>query len=343
MKINRRDQNKLKQGRWYLFYDNGNVKVEGIYKDDKKNGYFKEYTENGDLISVTKFINNVKQEDAEEITKLDVENEYYPDGKLKASGTYRNGIPEGIRREYNQEGEIERSFIFKNGYVIGEGIVKENGTKEGHWKEFYSNGILRSEGEYKDGKPIGEWKYFYPDSKQEQIGKYSSTGKKTGIWKWYFENGQLMTEEEYKNGVKEGMHTEYDETGKVVEEGEFLNGAEEGPWFTVSGDYFEKGTYRDGLKNGRWTSFYLITKDNKTDSILSFTGNFIDDNPDGKHIYYWENGKSKDEGNYITGKKDGDWIKYNSDGTMFLTITHQNGIEIRYDGVKIKPAFDSEE
>jgi antitoxin component YwqK of YwqJK toxin-antitoxin module len=153
----------------------------------------------------------------------------------------------------------------------------------------------------------------------------------------------LMTEEDYKNGVKEGVHTEYDETGKVVEEGEYLNGTEEGPWFTVSGDFYEKGTYRDGLKNGKWTSLYLITKDNKTDSILSFTGNFIDDNPDGKHIYYWENGKIKDEGNYITGKKDGDWIKYNTDGTMFLTITYQNGIEIRYDGVKIKPAFDSEE
>jgi antitoxin component YwqK of YwqJK toxin-antitoxin module len=343
LKINRRDQNNLKQGRWYTFYNNGNVKVEGIYKDDKKNGYFKEYTENGDLISVTKFINDVKQEDAEEITKLDVENEYYPNGKLKASGTFRNGIPEGIRREYNQEGEIERSFIFRNGYVIGEGIVKEDGTKEGHWKEFYSNGTLRAEGDYKDGKPVGEWKYFYPDSKQEQTGKYTASGKKTGTWKWYFENGQLMTEEDYKNGVKEGVHTEYDETGKVVEEGEYLNGTEEGPWFTVSGDFYEKGTYRDGLKNGKWTSLYLITKDNKTDSILSFTGNFIDDNPDGKHIYYWENGKIKDEGNYITGKKDGDWIKYNSDGTMFLIITYQNGVEIRYDGVKIKPAFDSEE
>jgi uncharacterized protein len=343
MKINRYDQNNHKQGKWYTFYDNGNVKTEGIYKDDKKNGYFKEYTENGDLISVAKFINDKKQEDAEEITKLDVENEYYPDGKLKASGTYRNGIPEGIRREYNKEGEIERSFIYKKGYVIGEGIVKEDGTKEGHWKEYYSNGTLQSEGDYKEGKPVGEWKYFYPDNKQEQTGKFTNSGKKTGTWKWYFENGQLMTEEEYKNGVKEGMHTEYDESGKVVEEGEYLNGAEEGPWFTISGDYFERGTYRDGLKNGKWTSLYLVMKDNKTDSILSFSGNFIDDYPDGKHVYYWENGKIKDEGNYITGKKDGDWFKYNSDGTLFLTITYQNGSEVRYDGVKVKPVFDSEE
>ncbi len=162
MKINRRDQNNLKQGRWYTFYDNGNVQLEGIYKDDKKDGYFKEYAENGDLISVWKYINDVKQENAEEITKLDVQNEYYSDGKLKASGTFRNGVQEGIRREYSKDGEIERSFIYQNGYVIGEGIVKEDGTKEGHWKEFYTDGTLRSEGDYKDGKPVGEWKYLDP-------------------------------------------------------------------------------------------------------------------------------------------------------------------------------------
>jgi uncharacterized protein len=343
IKINRRDQNNLKQGRWYMFYDNGNVKVEGIYKDDKKEGYFKEYAENGDFVSVWKYINDVRQENAEEITKLDVQNEYYPDGKLKASGTYRNGVPEGIRREYSKEGEIERAFIYQNGYVIGEGIVKEDGAKEGHWKEFYTDGTLLSEGDYKDGKPVGEWNYFYPGGKEEQSGKYSSTGKMTGKWKWFFENGQMMIEEDYINGLKDGPHTEYDENGKMIEEGEYLKGLEEGPWFTVSGDYFERGTYQDGLKNGKWTSMYLLNNDNKTDSVLSFTGNFVEDNPDGKHVYYWENGKIKDEGNYMTGKKDGDWIKYNSDGTLFLIVTYQNGIEIRYDGVKVKPPFESVE
>ena len=343
MKINRRDQNNLRQGRWYTFYDNGKVKQEGIYKDDKKEGFFKEYAENGDLVSVWKYSKDIKVEEAEEVTKLDVQNEYYPDGKLKASGTYRNGVPEGVRREYSKDGEIIQSMIYSNGYVIGEGIIKEDGSKEGHWKEFYYDGTLRSEGEYKEGKPVGEWKYFYPGGKLEQAGKYSASGKMTGVWKWYFENEQLMIEEEYKSGIREGIHTEYDESGKVIEEGEYLNGLEEGPWFTLSGDYFEKGTYRDGLKTGKWSSWYLNQAENKTDSILSFTGNFVEDNPDGKHVYYWENGKIKDEGNYIAGRKDGDWFKYNSDGTLFLIITYQAGVEIRYDGVKLKPPFESEE
>jgi len=33
--------------------------------------------------------------------------------------------------------------------VIGEGIVKEDGTRDGHWKEYYLNGILQAEGDYR--------------------------------------------------------------------------------------------------------------------------------------------------------------------------------------------------
>ena len=343
IKINRQDQNNLKQGKWYTFYENGNVKTEGNYIDGKKNGYFKDYTENGDLISVSKYINDILQEEAAEITKLDVRNEYYPDGKIKVRATYRNGVPEGIRREYNKDGEIEKSFIYQNGIITGEGIVKEDGAKNGHWKEFYPDGSLKSEGEYKDDKPVGEWKYYYADGKLEQKGKYTNSGKLTGTWKRYFNNGQMMIEEEYINGEKDGPHTEYDENGKIVEQGEYVKGLEDGQWFTSSGDYFERGTYRDGLKTGKWSTWFVVTKDNKPDSVLNFSGSFIEDNPQGKHIYYWENGKVRDEGSYISGKKDGEWYKYNEDGTLFLIITYIKGIEVKYDGVKVKPPFESGE
>jgi len=343
MKINRRDKSNLKQGKWFIFYSNGNVKEEGNYRDDKKDGYFKNYAENGDLITVSKYVMDVKQEDAEEVTKLDIRSEYYPDGKIKAMGTFRNGIPEGIRREYSLEGQITRSMIYKNGVILGEGIVLEDGTKEGHWKEYYADGSLRSEGEYKENKPIGPWKYFYPDGKIEQDGKYSNSGKLTGTWKWYYDNGQLKIEETYLAGLKDGMHTEYDENGKVIDNGEYVKDLEDGEWFTVSGDFIERGSYRDGLKSGKWTSYYVNTDGAKTDTTIAFTGSFVDDNPDGKHIYYWDNGKVRNEGPYVMGKKEGDWIIYNYDGTPFLVITYQHGTEIKYDGYKIKPPYEAEE
>ena len=343
MRINRKDKDNLKQGKWYTFYPNGNIHVEGTYKDDQKDGYFKEYAENGDLLSVEKYINGKKQLEAQEVKKLDLKNEYYPDGKIKSSGTFRNGLPEGIFREYNPTGQVIKSLVYSEGTVTGEGIIEDDGVRNGHWKDYYADGKLKAEGEYKDGKPAGEWKFFYDDGKLEQTGKYTNNGKYQGTWRWYFENEQLKREEEYTNGELDGMHTEYDENGRKVEEGEYADGQEEGPWFTTIGDYFERGIYKDGLKNGKWVTYNLVSSNSKTDSIKLFSGSFVEDNPDGKHIYYWDNGKIKDEGMFIMGRKDGEWIKYEYDGTPFLVITYRNGVEIKYNGTKIKPPFDAPE
>ena len=343
LRINRKDGNGRKQGRWCIFYENGNLKSEVSYKDDKKNGYLKEYAENGDLLKITKYADDEIQPEATEIQKLEVQNEYYPDGKLKISAMFRNGIPEGVKREYNADGNVEKAYLYKNGVITGEGIIKEDGNHDGPWKDFYPDGSLKAEGNYDNGKQTGEWKYYHANGKIEQVGKFNKQGKFEGTWKWYFDNGQLLKEESYRNGLRDGMSTEYDETGTVVTEGEYVNGEEDGPWFELTGDTYMHGTYRDGLRNGMWYNFYLDRSGEKTDSLCYFKGGFIDDNPNGKHTYYWENGKVKDEGSYVNGRKEGDWYKYNFDGTLFMIITYKQGIETRYDGVKIKPPYDKED
>jgi antitoxin component YwqK of YwqJK toxin-antitoxin module len=343
LRINRKDGNGRKQGRWFVFYERGNPKTEVTYRDDKMNGYFKEYAENGDLLKIVKYVDGEILAEAAEVQKLDVQNEYYPDGKIKVSALFRNGVPEGVMREYAADGKVEKSVLYKNGLVIGEGIVLDDGNREGPWKDFYPDGSLKAEGTYEKGKQTGTWKYYHANGKTEQTGKYSKQGKPDGTWRWYFDNGQLLKEENYRNGLKDGLSTEYDETGKVVAEGEFVNDNEEGPWFELIGDCFIRGSYRDGLRNGMWYNFYLDRDESKTDSICFFKGGFIDDNPDGKHTWYWENGKVKDEGSYVNGRKEGEWFKFNSDGTLFMTITYKQGVETRFDGVKIKPPFEKEE
>ena len=42
------------------------------------------------------------------------------------------------------------------------------------------------------------------------------------------------------------------------------------------------------------------------------------------------------------GRKHGDWITYNYDGTAFLVITFENGVEKKYDGVKILTEYTAE-
>ena len=202
LKINRKDKNGLKQGKWYTFYDNGNIRLEGTYRDDLKDGYFKEYTESGDFLKISKYAMGELQPDAVEIAKLQVRNEYYPDGKLKVSAMYRNEIPEGIRREYKPDGTIEKSVLYSNGKISGEGMMLDNGNKDGQWKEYFADGSLKAEGNYDDGKPIGPWKYYHLNGKIEQNGKYNKQGKPDGNWKWYYEDGKLLRDENYHNGLR---------------------------------------------------------------------------------------------------------------------------------------------
>jgi len=201
--INRIDKTGMKQGKWKYFYDNWQVRLDGEYKNDLKHGYFKEYSRDGSLMTTSKYIDGILQEDVAELAKLDIKREYYPSGNVKIVASYKEEVPEGIRREYSPDGEVVAGYIFKQGDVIGEGIINEEGIKDGPWKEFYTNGALKSEGVYDQGKRIGLWKFYHPNSQLEQTGYYNKQGKEDGAWAWYFATGDLEREESYFNGMIE--------------------------------------------------------------------------------------------------------------------------------------------
>ncbi len=67
---------------------------------------------------------------------------------------------------------------------------------------------------------------------------------------------------------------------------------------------------------------------------MSFQGKFVDGLPNGKHIWYWENGKIKQQGNYVMGRKTGDWKKFDQNGMLIITISYKNGKEVKYDGIE---------
>ena len=335
-KINRKDKNGLKQGKWIYFYDDGIVRQEGNYRNDMKNGYFKEYDKDGNLVIVSKYIDDILQEDVAELVELEVRTDYYPNGTIKTIASYKDSIPEGVRREYDENGRIKMAYIFSKGDIIGQGILNEDGEKEGDWKEYFKDGNLKAEGRYKDGKRVGQWKFYHENGNLEQSGKYNEHGELDGTWRWYYLSGELLREDNYMNDLADGHLIEYSEDGKVITEGDYIEGYEDGYWIYESPFHKEEGNWRDGMRNGKWKSYW-------DDGQLSFSGDFIDDNPNGRHTWYWDNGQIKDEGRYIMGRKDGDWIKYNYDGTVFIVISFKNGIEKKYDGIRIKPEMEEED
>ncbi len=331
-RINRLDAEKRKQGLWKFFHENGLVSLEGRFNNDLKDGYFKEYDEKGKLLFTTKWIEGEKQENAVELVRLEVAKDYYPNGQVMTMQTFRNGIAQGVRREYNEVGEILSGSLFKNGNKVADGITRNDGVRDGLWKDYFENGELKAEGSYDNGVKVGEWKYYYPNGKPEQTGKFNSKGKFIGQWVWYYPSGNILREEHFVNGLADGLMTEFDDEGNIIAEGDYIEGMKEGNWILQYGDHREEGDYSYDLRSGYWKYF-------NGDGNLIFEGEYIDNNPNGKHYYYWDNGKIKDEINYLLGLRNGDWKKYNLDGTLLLVISFDNGIEKKYDGIKIKPEF----
>jgi len=342
-KINEKDKFSQKQGIWKEFYpDTFAVKkpgkvlhTEGRYRNDKKDGYFKEYDAEGNLISTTKYKDGILEPEPAELAKLDIKRDYYPDATEKFRGSYNKGVPEGVHRFYDERGKINNSKIFRRGILVGEGIYDEEGVKQGVWKEYYETGEPRSEGKYENGVRVGEWKFFFRNGKTDQKGKYIK-GKPEGEWKWFHENGNPRREETYSKGKEDGPSIEYNDTGLVVAKGEYIEGEKEGLWTYQYGDFKEEGSYRDGLQEGEWKSWY-------GNGELSFEGKFANGLEDGKHTWYYDNGKVREEGKYILGSREGVWKKYDPEGIEAIEITYENNKEIKIDGIKVKPSDEEQE
>lgn len=330
-KINRTDKNGWKQGVWKDFYDNGKVKLDGRYLDDKKDGYFKEYDIKGSLLSTTKYVKGVLQKDVPELAKVDIRKEYYPNGKIKYIGGYKDSLPQGPHRQYDEEGNIVSTQIYEEGYLVGEGVMDEKGRQQGVWKEYHPTGELRATGEYSDGRRIGEWVFYHTNGKIEQRGKYDAKGKAQGTWKWFYETGNLLREEKYLNNTLDGNMVEYSDSGQVITKGEYLDGQKEGAWFYQLGDYREEGEYKGDRREGTWKHYY------NSNGKLRFEGKYIDGNPDGKHVYYYPSGRVQQEGKYIMGMKEGEWDFRDEQGVSYLKITYANDVEIKIDGIKVRP------
>ncbi len=327
-RINRNDPEGRAVGLWKWFFENGNLKQEGHFKNGLKNGIFKTFDVNGNLITIEKFSDGVKQESAEEVAKLELRKDYYPSGKVKVEATYRNGIPEGVRREFDEAGNVTQAFTFSKGKMTARGIVDNAGLKQGEWKEFYPDGKLKSEGAFYEGKKSGKWLFYYPQGSLEQEGNYNSKGEPEGEWIWYYTDGDLLRREEYHNGERDGDLVEYDRNNRILARGEYINNKEEGPWVVQNGYQREEGTFSEGMCNGLWKHY-------DQNNRLVFEGAFIEDNPNGKHTWYYSNGVKKEEGYYIMGRKNGIWRKWNDDGSLILETEYQNSIEKAYDGIKI--------
>ena len=120
----------------YSYYDDGSVNSKTEYDFDKKNITMLTYSD-GKILSKTiaKYKGSIQDENMdidfyENLTKTfikmkvkKVENgqevrTFYPSGKLKSIGVYKNNILNGNYKEYNEDGSLKKETFYKDGIEI---------------------------------------------------------------------------------------------------------------------------------------------------------------------------------------------------------------------------------
>ncbi|MFK5976126.1 MAG: hypothetical protein QM493_06425 [Sulfurovum sp.] len=98
-----------------IYYINGELQEETIYKDDKKNGLEIHYL-NGIISSEATYKNNKKDGSYRM---------YYRDGKILMEEWYKDGKQDGYHRDMSQDGTVYSEILYKDGERVYEREVVE--------------------------------------------------------------------------------------------------------------------------------------------------------------------------------------------------------------------------
>ena len=153
------------------YYPNGKVRREASFRDGRREGVWRDFDEDGNVIKSQTYKKGV----------LVGEGVVDTDGKRR--GEYKEFYPDSTLRA--------------EGLFIG-------GERSGAWKFYYHNGQLQEIGSYIEGQPDGAWTWYY-DNGQKQIEEQFFKGQPNGPYKEY---DAISVAEAYRR-LKEGKFKRY--------------------------------------------------------------------------------------------------------------------------------------
>lgn len=202
-----------------------------------------------------------------------------------------------------------------------DGAVKD-GYFEGKW-DYYANNILKQSLNFKDGYLEGKQYYYFPNGDPEYEATFKK-GIKNGDWLYYSRDGGKREQITYIDN-KMSKKVTYYTNGNVDMERNFKNGKEHGATktFTQEGVLKSDKNYVDGKQVGK--QFILMSSN--IGNFYRYSNYNNKGNLEGAYSEEWEETKKpKEKGQYIDGKKDGKWTKYNIGGVETSSETYKNGV-----------------
>ena len=219
-------------------------------------------------------------------------------------------------------------FIVWTGMVFSQSKNHRDaaGLKQGYWEAVDSNGKLVYAGYFKNDKPVGEMKRYFPTGGVRVIMNYDETGTKVRA-RFFGQNGELAAEGNYVNTRRDSVWLYYSNYAKTLSQRvEFTEGKQNGKAqsFYPDGSVAEETIWKNGLKDGPWIQ-YFNNGQKKSAAI------YIGDKLEGAFAAFYPDGKREIEGAYRNGAPNGEWKRYDEKGKLVSTIKYTDGKIANYD------------
>ena len=336
----------LTNGKYTEYYKNGQIKIQGSYKEGMRNGEFKTFLKNGksagsiiykDGKIIKSTLVKAMKDNASfspiSYANYDLDTSYsigrvdFPNKLLKIYRMYdKKGVLNGNSISYYEEGNIQSIFPYKNNLI--EGLVIR----------YYENGNIKEEINYKNDKMNGEAKSYDENGKlngrtifKDDIKLEEDVYKENEILKNTFKNGEL---------VKQDICT----LNGTLKERRILNGDEmEYSTFYPNGNVKQKILAKDKIiikeqiyarsGNIMYNSFFSDGKpvteyfeyypDGKLFRKISTINKMLN----GDSIEYYPNGNIKEKVHFIDDEEEGEHFFYDEKGKLIKTEIYKNDIK----------------
>ena len=336
----------LANGKYTEYYKNGKIKIQGNYKEGRRNGEFKTFLKNsksagsviykdGKIIKST-LIKSMKDNASFSpisYVNYDLDTSYsigkvdFPNKLLKTYYMYnKKGVLNGDSIKYYEEGNIQSIVPCKNNLV--EGLIIR----------YYENGNIKEEVNYKNDKMNGESKSYDENGKlngrtifKDDIKLEEEVHKENEILKNTFKNGEVVKQDICSpNGT--------------LKERRVLNGNEmEYSTFYQNGNVKQKILAKDKViikeqlyaRNGNIMLNSFFSTDGKPikevfeyypDGKLFRKISTMDEMANGDTLEYYPNGNIKKKAFFKNDKQEGEYTVYYESGVIMQKVLYKNGV-----------------
>jgi len=193
--------------------------------------------------------------------------------------------------------------LIKESFYVNE---KDARIKTGIYTSYFSNGKIKSKGNYVNNLPEGTWERYFESGELKSIYNYEK-GRLFGEVKLFLENGKLVQTGFYKDNIEDGIWRFNYESGKIKSLGSYKFGLQDGFWRYFHEDSTLKAT--SVLHNGRG-----LYKEYFSSGVVRMEGIIDNGLSDSIWKYYYETGNLKATGIENSGERDGFWRFYHANG-----------------------------